>query len=120
MRLGDPRRDGADPRRADELDADARLLIDLLEVVDELRQILDRIDVVVRRRRDQHHAGRRMAQAGDEFGDLEARKLAAFAGLGALRDLDLYLVAGAEIRSGERRVGKESVRKCRSGWSPYY
>src|SRR3546814_4263577 len=79
MRLGDPRRDGADPRRADELDADARLRIDLLEVVDELREILDRIDVVMWRRRDQHHARRRMAQAGDEFGDLEARKLAALA-----------------------------------------
>src|SRR3546814_13307465 len=71
MRLGDPRRDGADPRRADELDADARLRIDLLEVVDELREILDRIDVVMWRRRDKHHARRRLAQAGDDFGDPE-------------------------------------------------
>src|SRR3546814_6162260 len=45
-----------------------------------------------------------MAQAGDEFGDLEARKLAAFAGLGALRDLDLYLVAGAEIFGGDAKA----------------
>src|SRR3546814_6480768 len=100
MRLGDPRRDGADPRRADELDADARLRIYLLEVVDELRELLDRIDVVMWPRRDQHHARRRMAQAGDEFGDLEARQLAALAGLGALCDLAFYLVAGAQIFGG--------------------
>src|SRR3546814_6753182 len=35
---------------------------------------------------------------------LEARKLAAFAGLGALRDLDLYLVAGAEIFGGDAKA----------------
>src|SRR3546814_6048093 len=77
MRLGDPGRDGADPRRRDELDAHPRARIDLLEVVDELRQILDRIDIVMRRRADQRHPRRRVAQPGDEFGDLEAGKLAA-------------------------------------------
>src|SRR3546814_18527973 len=28
--------------------------------------------------------------------------------------------AGAEFRSEERRVGKECVSTCRSGWSPYH
>jgi hypothetical protein len=50
MRLGDARRDRADARRADQLDADPRARIDHLQVVDELREVLDRIDVVVRRR----------------------------------------------------------------------
>ena len=71
--------------------------IDLFQIVDELRQILDGIDVVMRRRRDQHHAGRRMAQFRDHLGDLEAGQLSAFAGLGALRDLDLELAALIEI-----------------------
>src|SRR3546814_5985260 len=81
VRLGDPGSHRADARRADQLHADARLRIDLLQVVDELRQILDRIDVVVGRRADQRDAGRRVAQPRDELGDLEARKLAALAGL---------------------------------------
>src|SRR3546814_14390778 len=71
--------------------------IDLLEVVDELRQILDRIEMVMRRRADQRHPRRRVAQPGDEFGDLEAGKLAALAGFRSLRDLDLDFVAGVEI-----------------------
>ncbi len=100
MRLGDPGRDRADPGRADQFDAHPRARVDHLEVVDELRQILDRIDVVVRRRRDQRDAGRRVAQLGDELGDLEAGQLPALAGLGALRDLDLDLVAGVQIFRG--------------------
>ncbi len=74
-----------------------RARVDLLQIVDQLRQILDRIDVVVRRRGDQRHARRRMAQLGDELGHLEAGQLPALAGLGALRDLDLDLLAGVEI-----------------------
>ncbi len=34
-----------------------------LQVVDELRQVLDGVDVVVRRRRDEAHARRRVARA---------------------------------------------------------
>src|SRR3546814_1672838 len=59
--------------------------------------ILDRIDVVVRRRRDQCHARRRIAQPRDQLRHLEAGELAAFAGLGALRDLDLDLAAVVEV-----------------------
>src|SRR3546814_11843404 len=29
-------------------------------------------------------------------------------------------VEGADVRSEERRVGKECVRTCRSGWAPYH
>ena len=38
---------------------------------------------MVRRRRDELHAGLGVAQASDELGDLVAGELAAFAGLGA-------------------------------------
>src|SRR3546814_20063987 len=31
-----------------------------------------------------------------------------------------FLAAGSLLRSDERRVGKECVRKCRSRWSPYH
>ena len=55
------------PERATSFTRDPRLGVDLLQVVDELRQILDRVDVVVRRRADQRHAGRRVAQPGDHL-----------------------------------------------------
>src|ERR1700721_323261 len=51
--------DRADPDFGHQFDRGLAFLIDVLEVVDELRQILDRIDVVMRRRRDQADAGRR-------------------------------------------------------------
>ena len=48
--FGNARRDGADARLGDELDVDARVGVRILKVEDQLRQILDRIDIVVRRR----------------------------------------------------------------------
>ena len=55
--LGDARGHRADADLRDELDGDLGLGVDLVGVVDELREVLDRVDVVVRRRRDEHHAG---------------------------------------------------------------
>ena len=95
--LGHAGGDRADARARHQFHADLGLRVDLLEVVDQLRQILDRIDVVVGRRRDQHDARRRVAQARDHLGHLEAGQLAALAGLGALGDLDLELAAVVEV-----------------------
>ena len=50
MRLGDAGRDRSDTDFRNQLHADARAWIRVLQVVDQLRQILDRIDIVVRRR----------------------------------------------------------------------
>jgi len=63
----------------------------VLQVVDQLGEILDGIDVVVRWGRDQADAGRREPHAGDPGIDLAAGQLAAFSGLRALGDLDLDL-----------------------------
>ena len=97
VRLGDPRRDPPHTGFRDELDAYAGTRVDLLQIVDELRQVLDRIDVVVRRWRDQRNARYRVAQTGDQGRDLVRGKLAAFAGLRALRDLDLELVRTHQV-----------------------
>src|SRR6185503_10640245 len=67
------------------------------QVVDQLLEVLDRVDVVVRRRRDQADARRRVAQPGDVVVDLVAGQLAALAGLGALRHLDLQAVGVDEV-----------------------
>ena len=97
MRLRHARGDQADAVRGDELDRHVGLGVDLLQIEDELREILDRVDVVVRGRRDERDARLRPAQAGDLLGHLVGGDLAALARLGALRDLDLELLR-------ERRV----------------
>ena len=48
----------------------ARRRVDGAQVGDELREILDRVDVVVRRRADQRHARLAAAQRRDQRGDL--------------------------------------------------
>ena len=49
--------DGADARLTDQLDRHARAGVGVLKVKDQLCQVLDGVDVVVRRRRDQADAG---------------------------------------------------------------
>ena len=70
--LGDAGGNRADADFRDELHRDIGVGIDVLEIVDELRQILDRVDVVVGRRRDEADAGRGMAHLGDDGIDLVA------------------------------------------------
>ena len=105
-RLGDAGGDRADADFGDELHRYVAGRIGVLQVEDELRQVLDRIDVVVRRRRDQADAGRRMAHLGDGLVDLVAGQLAAFAGLGALRHLDLHHVRVDEILGGDAEASR--------------
>ena len=106
MSLGNARGDRADADFGDQLHGDARLRIDVLQVVDQLREIFDRIDVVMRRRRDESNAGDRVPQPGDDLVDLVAGQLAALAGLGALRHLDLQLVGVDEVVRGDTEAAE--------------
>ena len=101
MRLGDARGHRAHADFGHQLHRNARLRIDVLQIVDQLRQIFDRVDVVMRRRRDQAHAGNGVAHARDHLVHLVAGQLAAFAGLGALRHLDLQLVGVDQVIGGD-------------------
>jgi len=65
MSLGDPRGDGADAHLGHQLDADAGMVVRILQVMDQLCQILNGVDVVMRRRRNQSHAWRRITDASD-------------------------------------------------------
>ena len=104
--LRDPRRHRADPHFGDQLDADPGLGIGVLEVVDQLRQVLDRVDVVVWRRRNQADPGGRMAHPGDGLVDLVAGQLTALAGLGALRHLDLQSVRIGQVFGGDAEAAR--------------
>ena len=98
--LGDTGGDGTNPGLRDQLDGNQGRGIHLLEVEDQLRQVLDGINVVVRRRGDQRRAFPGMTQAGYQGVDLAAGKLPALARLRALRDLDL------------QHVGIDQVVRC--------
>lgn len=71
--------------------------MDLVQVMDQLRQVFDRVDVVMRRRADQGDARLGSSQLGDVTVDLSPRQLSPFTRLGPLRHLDLQLLGGGEI-----------------------
>ena len=88
-RLGDAGGDRPDTRLRDQLDADPGVLVGVFQVVDQLGQVLDRIDVVVGRRGNQRDAGGGTAGSRNPRVDLAARQVAALAGLCPLGHLDL-------------------------------
>ena len=101
LALGDARRHRADADLGDQLHRNVGLRVDVLEIENELLEVLDRIDVVMGRGRDQADALRRMTHLGDHRVDLVAGQLAAFAGLGALRHLDLHHVGVDQVLRGD-------------------
>ena len=96
-RLGHARRHRPHPQFRHQLHADLRLVVRAAQVVDQLRDVLDRIDVVMRRRRDQGHARRGVPHPGDVGRHLVAGQLPALAGLRPLRDLDLQLLRMVQV-----------------------
>ncbi|TFA98676.1 hypothetical protein CCMA1212_009587 [Trichoderma ghanense] len=102
--LGHARGDNADTDLRHKLDRHARARARALEVVNQLLEILNGVDVVVRRGRDETDAGSRVSSASNGLGDLVARQLATLARLGALGHLDLELI----------RVGKVGRRDTES------
>ena len=58
-----------------ELDGHLPVGVGVLEVVDQLRQVLDGVDVVVRGRRDEAHTGGCVPVLGDVLGDLDAPRV---------------------------------------------
>ena len=95
--LGHAGRNRADADFGNQLHADAGRGVAVLQIVDQLLEILDRINIVVRRRADEADARRGIADAGDVVVDLAAGQLATFARLRALRNLDLQLVGVGQI-----------------------
>ena len=114
MSLGDARGNRADAHFRDQLDADPCGRIGVLQVEDELGEIFDRIDVVVRRRADQADAGSRVPHGRDHLVDLAAGELSPFAGLGPLGDLDLQLVGVGQIPACDAEAARRDLLDRRS------
>ena len=81
----------------------------VLQIEDELRQILNRVDVVVRRGRYETHTRCGMAHLGNHRVDLIARQLAALAGLGALGHLDLHHVRVDQILGRDAETARRHL-----------
>mmetsp|Transcript_33649 Transcript_33649/g.78720 ORF Transcript_33649/g.78720 Transcript_33649/m.78720 type:complete len:1205 (+) Transcript_33649:178-3792(+) len=109
VRLGDARRDRADAHLRDELHGHLRLRVDLVQVIDQLREVLDRVDVVVGRRRDEHHAHLARADRGDVRVDLGAGELPPLAGLGALCHLDLDLLSAHQVGGRDAEAARRDL-----------
>ena len=104
--FGNARGDRSHAQLRDQLHAHGGARIDALQVVNQLRQIFDAVDVVMRRRTDQRDSGLRMPQARDQFANFVAGKLAAFAGLRALRDLDLQFLGVRQVFGGDAEASR--------------
>ncbi len=102
--LGHAAGNGANAGFGDQFHRHQTAWVDLLDVENELGQILDGVDVVVRRRRDQGHAGHGITQLGDLGGDLVAGQLATLAGLGTLRHLDLHHIGVHQVVGGDAKA----------------
>ncbi len=74
-----------------------------------MREVFDRINVVVRRRRDQPHARRAMADAGDFLVDFVTGKLASFARLGALGHFDLQFLRANQVFAGDAEAAARDL-----------
>jgi hypothetical protein len=106
LALGHASGDRANTDLRNQLDADRSTRVGVLQVVDELGQVFDGVDVVVRRWADQAHARHAVAQEADVFADLAARQLATFAGLGTLGHLDLDLIGADQILGGHAEAAR--------------
>ena len=101
VRLGHARGNGAHTHLRHQLDADARIGVRILQIVNELGEILDGVDVMVRRRTDEPHPRRGVADPRDGLVHLASREFAALPGLGALGHLDLQLVGVGQVPDGD-------------------
>ena len=76
---------------------DPRLPARIFQIVDQLRQILDGIDIMVGRRRDQAHAGGGMSGLRDPGIDFAARQMPTLSGFCSLGHLDLDLLCAVQV-----------------------
>jgi hypothetical protein len=107
--FGDARGDRPHAQLRDQLHAHGGARIDALQVVNQLRQIFNAIDVVMGRRADQRDSGLCMPQTRDQLSHFVAGKLAAFSGLGALRNLDLQFLGVRQVLGGNAEAARSHL-----------
>ena len=103
--LGDTGGDGSDTGFADQLHVDVGVTVGVLQVIDEFRKVLDGIDIVVRRGRDEAHTGGAVAGLGDPRIHFCTGQVAALTGLCALCQFNLNLLCRDEVFARHAEAG---------------
>src|SRR5437899_6799591 len=80
------------------------MLIGVLEIMNELGQIFDRVDIMMWRRRNQADTWCRVPHLGDPGIDFLAWQLAALTGFGTLGHLDLQFLCLNQIITGHPKT----------------
>ena len=104
-RLGNARGNRSNACLRAKLHADAGAAVGIFQVVDQLREVFNRVDIVVRRGRNQRHAGGGVPGFGDPGIDLCAGQMPAFPGFGPLRHFNLNFLRTAKILAGDAEPG---------------
>src|SRR5258708_5279244 len=104
--LGNACANDAYTRAGNQFYADAGARIHGAQVVDQLREVFDAVNVVMRGRRNQRRARRGVPDARDVFADFLGGQLAALTGLRALRHLDFEFFGVDEIIRGDSKTSR--------------
>ena len=107
--FGNARGDGAHARERAQLHRHARAEIGVLQVEDEFGQVLDRVNIMVRRRGNEPHTWGGATYLGDPGVHLLARQVPAFARLCALRHLDLDFDGGREVTTRHAEAARRHL-----------
>ena len=99
---------------SNKFDVDTCILICILQVMDELREIFNGVNIVMRRWRNKSYARGRMSNFCNPWVDLVTRKLTAFARLCALRHFDLYIIGINEVFTCDSETARSNLFDCRS------
>ena len=97
----DPGGNDAHAGSGNQFHADARLRVHGAQIVNQLRQIFDAVNVVMRWRRNQRRSGRRMPDARNVLTDFLSRQLPALARLRSLRHFDFEFLGVHQVIGGD-------------------
>ena len=92
--------DGSDAGLRYQFYRNSRVLVGIFQVIDQLCQVLDGINIVMRRRGNQAHAGRGVSGLCHPWINFFRRQMAALTRLRALGHLDLDLIRTDEVTAG--------------------
>ena len=92
-----------------ELHRDTSLRVCIAQVVNELSQVFDGVNVMVRRRRNQGHVRNRVAYSCHKFVHLVSRQLTAFTRLCTLSHLDLQILCMAQVVNRHAKAARSNL-----------
>ncbi len=100
---------GAYARLGAQLDRNARARVGVLEVKNQLSQVLNGVNIVVRRRRNKANTRRGLTHLSNPGVDLLTRQMTTLARLGALSHLDLNLNCRAQVAACYTKAARSNL-----------